>query len=291
MGAAIVGINEQTVRHTAHYFPLAGNLIALKVDTVVMESESDDDFRVVSENSRQLVCPKEAVEVFLKGLDYRVEKEIALMTDNLLAIYRREGFVYPSEIFADPETFGATDDDMLAILHPFDAMEKGLELTPVHMDFDGHVLFHPEKDEIYPCALRLEYIKANFSDEKYNLEKALEHLKKRSDVRILKDEDGKEILPIPYYNASRKKSKYMYVTYMPDHEMANQLWQVCKKLNKKFPTCQFEDAIDVLDALGLIEAGIMTDKYLHITAGLHEAMEVDEDEDDDDDEIQDLEEE
>lgn len=87
-------------------------------------------------------------------------------------------------------------------------------------------------------------------------------LEGRSDIRIIKGTSGKGIDRIPYYNASDECNECITAFYMPTHEMANRLWQVCKKLEQKYPSCRFEQAIDVVNALGLIEGGAMREEFV-----------------------------
>lgn len=288
MSSVIQKKNAQTIDHTVDYIHVTDNLVALRCRSVVSERDGSDNVTVISDKAFEAVYPLDAVDALLKGKNYIPEKQVELMTNHLLSIYQREGFLHPTEIIAVPKSFKATKEDLLALNSPFEAMKQGLSVTPVHVYYDGHTLFHPEKDEVYPIGIRLDYIEGHMSNGKYDLDVALKHLKARDDVQV----HGNKIKDIPRYNRSSRHSQFLAVTYMPDHEMANKIWQVSKKLDPKYPTTSYDDAIDVLDAMGLIEAGAMLPSAIKEVETLKQYAERESSDTDDgiedDDEIQEI---
>lgn len=254
-------IVSRVVKHT----PVSENYVAIQITTARTSVEGDEPGVLLSESVVETICHRDRIPMFEQGasLSQVPNCHVYLLTDSVLQCYRNYGFDTAHEEHAQKAS-GVIQADLDALENPFTALQKGVQATPVRMDFSSHMLFHPEKglDEIYPVAIYLDYIDANLSNEKYDLEKARKVLEAHPNVRLKKDDLGVSIHQIPYYNASDKKSHYLSATFSPTHEVANQLWAVCQKLDGEFASCRFKEAIDALDALSLIEGGAMHDKYI-----------------------------
>lgn len=255
--------HKEVVQRILRHTPVTDNYVAVQIETIRTALSKDDVLgKVLETKTFETICHKDRIPALKKdGVTPKTLGsgcDVVLMTDAVLRCYREYGF----DVHYEKHLCGFTDDDLGALDNPFTALSKGLKVTPVKCDYSSHMLFHPEKDEIYPVGMHLNYIEARLDNEKYDLPKALKILEGRSDVRIFKESGSKGIDPIPYYNASDERNECIEAFYMPTHEMANQLWKVCKQLDKRFASCRFEEAIDVVDALGLIEGGAMREKYV-----------------------------
>lgn len=254
-------IVSRVVKHT----PVSESYVAIQITTTRTSVEGKKPGVLLSEGVAETICHRDRIPMFEQGasLSQVPNCHVYLLTDSVLKCYRNYGFDSAHEEHAQKAS-GVTQADLDALESPFTALQNGIQATPVHMDFSSHMLFHPEKGskEIYPVAIELDYIEANLSNEKYDLEKARQILEAHPDVRLNKDDLGVSIQQIPYYNASSKRSHCLSATFTPTHSVANQLWEVCQKISDEFPSCRFEEAIDVIDALGLIKGGAMRDKYV-----------------------------
>ena len=252
---------QRIVRHT----PVTENYVAVQVEKIRTALKDDVLGKVLEKTTFETICHKKTIPLLKKdGVTAKIPNcDVVLMTDAVLRCYQEHGYDvhYEKDV---QESCGLTEDDLDALRSPFTALSKGLKVTPVKCDYSSHMLFHPEKDEIYPVAIFLNYIEAGLDNKKYDLPKALSILEGRSDVRVLKA-NGKGIDRIPYYNASDDRNECIEAYYMPTHEAANRLWQTSKKIDSEFPSCNFEKAIDVIDALGLIAGGAMKEKYVKLT--------------------------
>lgn len=258
MAVFISTMHTQKVVNTAiSSIPLEHGLMAVKVeDRTTLKADSGAD-TVLHETSRELICPEASIEPLSQGETPKLEKRILLFTDAVLEVYRRNQFLYPDDL--SEEKYGLSDDDLLAVKQPFSALEKGIEGALVHWYVEGHKLFHPVKDEVYPTMIHLDYMKGHLSNDKYDLVKALEILSDNPDVEVPSGDHpyDSKIRSIPYYNAEEDRNRYISINYYPDHETANRLWQEAKRINPKYPTTSDAEAIDALDALGLIAGGAL----------------------------------
>ena len=124
-------------------------------------------------------------------------------------------------------------------------------------DIDGNVL---------PVAIHCDYIDAHMSNASYDLEKALEILRKNPDVHFI-DRRGSFTDPvieeIPYYNVDDKRTHFLHFIFSPTKEQVNQMWKLQQTLKEKYPSTAKHQAIFELDILGLRKGGAAKfDTYL-----------------------------
>lgn len=250
-------VHETNTKRVVKSIPVPGtdNFVAVQVDTTVRGLTGPCAGKVLSNSQKEFICHREALAMYEEDPQAIPNNTVKLMTDSVMRVYREYGFHR-----ADDEKIqarcGVIEDDLAALSLPFTALLDGVEASPVRFDFGAHMLFHPESDEIYPVAIYLDYIEFGLDNESYDLKKALAILKARSDVRIEADHE-EEIQSIPYYNASEGRSRFIAAVYSPTPEMANRLWSVCQQFPGQYPSTKFRQAMNLIDALGLIEGGAM----------------------------------
>lgn len=110
-----------------------------------------------------------------------------------------------------------------------------------------------------PCAILFNYIDAHMHNGSYDLAKALEILKARTDVRFYGadrwQEDG-EILRIPGYNQSAGRTEHLSFVWMPSREDYLKMWERAKTYgNRTHASCDRHRAIFDEDLLGLRAGG------------------------------------
>lgn len=111
-------------------------------------------------------------------------------------------------------------------------------------------------DRVVPVALHFEYIQSNMDNMHYDLELAVEILKKNSQVTLITDRYDKSFISdIPSYNASPSRTKCISFIFSPTIEQATMLWEEQKKIDEKYPHgARFKAVLD-LDLLGLHSGG------------------------------------
>lgn len=132
----------------------------------------------------------------------------------------------------------------------------------VTVDYGSNMVFD-RKDRPLPMLHHFDYINARMSEGQYDLKKALDILRQtpgvtfpaRVDSRSRGQSASGEILNVPGYNVSKGCSKYLSFSYVPDFEMTQELWALQKRINSKYPSTAFYQAVFELDALGLRKAG------------------------------------
>lgn len=132
---------------------------------------------------------------------------------------------------------------------PFTAFTKRENKELIRRDWASNMVFDKD-NEALPMAIDFDYIEAQMHEKSYDLAQAIEILSKREDI---KDLSG--ILEIPHYNTERGKRQYINFTWVPSIKDYQCAWELCKKLDKEFPSTVFLYAIFELDLLGLRRGG------------------------------------
>lgn len=113
--------------------------------------------------------------------------------------------------------------------------------------------------KILPVGIPFEYIMAGMHNARYDLELALEILKKNDRVRFL-DHYGypanpPKILTIPGYNATDHQTRYLHFVLEPTADEMQRLWERQLSYDSRHPTTEVYRAEFELDILGLRQGG------------------------------------
>lgn len=107
------------------------------------------------------------------------------------------------------------------IMKPFSFIkENGLENVSLYdLSYSDYTL-RDINGNIYPKSLHFEYINANIHNMNYDLNEALEILKKREDIVFTDLPKGVNSLiqPIPYFNATGGRDSYIDFNWIPNKE-------------------------------------------------------------------------
>lgn len=158
--------------------------------------------------------------------------------------------------------------------NPYTALVNG-EVTANDLAYfcgGAGVVFDADLNPL-PVGIYMDYIEARLNNQMYDLQKAAQILRARSDIQFFNDrgeieDPSKEsvICDIPYYNRERDRNRCMYVLWTPSPEDMKAIWQKCqqirppKKLRKgelidSYPFVEKLKAIFDLDLLGLRAGG------------------------------------
>jgi hypothetical protein len=131
----------------------------------------------------------------------------------------------------------------------FDSLESGIVIRG-----DGDMMFDLD-DNPLPIAIYFDYIMAHMDNTNYDLEKAVEILKKNPQVRFIKQDRWCDTIiePIPSYNASEERNQCITFVFSPTSEQAKAMWNIQKR--HKYPGTERFRAVFELDLLGLRSGG------------------------------------
>jgi hypothetical protein len=131
------------------------------------------------------------------------------------------------------------------------------------------------------CAIAFDYISARMNDGQYDLKRALEILKARSDIRFWGadswEKDG-EVRTVPGYNRSSGCREFISFVWMPSREDYLKMWaRACSYGNKTHSSVERYRAIFDEDLLGLRAGGAARnpDFYGHVVDDTSEEEEED----------------
>lgn len=171
-----------------------------------------------------------------KEINYHKDKTLILITDTLLSKFKDKGIGY----IENEEWLGKTES-------PYTAYKNKTHTNLVVLDYSSHMYFKPDfKTPLTQC-IYFDYIDANLSNEYYNIKEAFKLLSQRTDIRWTK----KEILDVPYYNATERSRKYLSFFWTPTQEQYELIWEKCKSYNTTYPSTQKHTAIQDLDLLNI----------------------------------------
>ena len=127
--------------------------------------------------------------------------------------------LYSDEVkeFSRCNLFGRSYNEMMKyhIKKPYDYIEaNGLnDVELLNISFSDYNIYDISGKKL-PKAILFNYSEGFINNEKYNLDKFLNLLKKRNDIIFLKD----GIIDIPYYNADEKCNKCLEFIWCPSNE-------------------------------------------------------------------------
>jgi hypothetical protein len=212
-----------------------------------------------------------------KGKLPREPGKLCLVEKDYLKLAARYGFVDAWERLGK--------NVQLSIDKPFTAISEGTAGVEqlVQVDTASHLLFD-RNGEILPVAQYFDYIHAGMSDGRYDLEKALEILKKNPRVYGVSKrgkEEELEIVPVEYYNRERYCSQYLRFWFEPTLDEQRQLWAKQRSYGGEYPSTEFHRAVFDLDILGLRAGGATYYDDFHKSRQYDEAYRTESDSDDD----------
>lgn len=251
---------EKRVQQTISFLPAGGDFVAVKLETSVRLSGHSDRERLrVSDSVEEFICKESDLSTLRHGNELKApyRKFFLLMTPAVLDFYRFDAFSWPVQLQEDPDAYGLSDHDMLAMIYPFTALEQGVESTLVELRTDTEMLHDPVAGDLFPMAIPMNYIKGNLSNGKYDLDKTLEVLESNPDVTIHQGKNGEKVLNIPYYNAFGGRNRHISILFTPDRKTMNEIWKTAHKLYVNTGANHLREAIDHLDSLGLKSGGAL----------------------------------
>lgn len=256
---------EKIVCQTFFYLPVADGFFAVQqnVETNLKSYGGKSDVRI-SEQGSEFICTEKDLEELKLGRKIvdSPSRNLMLFTPAVSEVYRRKGFVFPCTLQEEPDTYGLSDDDVLATMYPFTAMEAGLEVRVVELDPGSQTIHDPVGGDMLPLpiGISMDYIRGNLANNKYDLNKALEILSVNPNVRIREGFQGEKILRIEHYNAGYGRYLYINIIYSPDEATMRQIWQKAQSMYPKRPSTRLIEAMEELDTLGLRAGGALLDR-------------------------------
>jgi hypothetical protein len=194
-----------------------------------------------------------ALQSYIKGKGKlpREPEKLCLVQKDYLQLAARYGFMDAWERLGK--------NVVLSIDKPFTAISEGTASAEqlVQVDTASHLLFD-RNGEILPVAQYFDYINAGMCDGRYDLEKALEILKKNPRIHGVTNrgkEEELQIIPVEYYNRERYCSQYLRFWFEPTLEEQRQLWAKQCSYGREYPSTDFYRAVFDLDILGLRAGG------------------------------------
>lgn len=195
-------------------------------------------------------------------------KDLVLLASEAIEMMRIDGYHRACDAITKSEKTGAP----LIRKDAFTALTSG-EATienVVRVDWGNFILFDHE-DRPLPVALTFNYMQGHFDESRYDLRKAAQHLLTRPDVVVFRNPPygasyderrgrtpvpaasaDEAIQPIPYYNATSRRSHQIVFRWMPDAETYRQIASNVKSLAL---SDDVRRAVFDLDLLGLRAAG------------------------------------
>lgn len=126
----------------------------------------------------------------------------------------------------------------------------------VFVDYSRNMVFD-RKDEPFATAMYFSYMDGGIDNGHYHLDRALEILKQRNDIKFLNGRNYLELeskaIRIPSYNAERYRNEYLQFIWMPSREDYVKMWNKAKSCNGMFQSKHH--AVFDLDLLGLRSGG------------------------------------
>jgi len=161
--------------------------------------------------------------------------------------------------------FGWMNDKIYAFIDevtsaPFAKFELGgVEPSDIVFIEDYSHEMHDFEMKPLPVAIKFDYMNGCMDNTRYNLQKAIDILKARADIRFAEDShyvgDAASILNIPGYNCDGKRNRYISFVWMPEVEDYRALQKRCKEIGGNYTSGnKFQAAFD-LDIFGLRGGG------------------------------------
>jgi hypothetical protein len=161
--------------------------------------------------------------------------------------------------------FGWMNDKIYAFIDevtssPFAKFELGsVEPSDIIFIEDYSHEMHDFEMKPLPVAIKFDYINGCMDNTRYNLQKAIDILKARGDIRFMCDErwvdDPASILNIPGYNCDGKRNRYISFVWMPEVDDYRAMVTKSKEIGGKYPSTNKHQAVFDLDTFGLRAAG------------------------------------
>lgn len=148
--------------------------------------------------------------------------------------------LYPKLLVAEPDTRMPSE-----------------ELVRDPTEGSSHRLFDVEGRPL-PVGMHFSYIDGRFDNGTYDLNKALEILRKRDDIRFIAEDRWQkagEINRIPGYNAERGRDQCIAFMWMPSVEDYRRMVAKCEEYGHQYPSVMRYQAMFDLDIFGLRAGG------------------------------------
>lgn len=158
-------------------------------------------------------------------------------------------------------------------------MTGGYKVEDIILFEGGAHMCHDWQGVPMACAIAFDYLSARMNNGQYDLERALEILKARKDIRFWGatrwEKDG-EIRRVPGYNQSRGCHTFISFVWMPSREDYLKMWARAKSYGQAHASTERYRAVFDEDLLGLRAGGAARydDFYGHVP---DDASEEDED--------------
>ena len=155
---------------------------------------------------------------------------------------------------------------------PFEQIDKnGMTVDNlVRVESSSHMLFD-RKGGALPVGINFSYIKGNYDNTAYDLQKLAEILMKNPDVQVFPSK-GKwhsdkadfdktattveeAITRVPYYNADGGRHSHIEFRWMPTREAYTAMWAQCQKTGGQYPSTCMDRVVFELDLLGARAGG------------------------------------
>jgi len=142
---------------------------------------------------------------------------------------------------------------------PYTRFMEGSATAQDIVFFQGssHQLFDVDKRPL-PVAMRFSYIDGRFDNTVYRLDKALEILRKRDDIRLEAEDRWQkpgEVNRIPSYNAEPGRDQCIQFVWMPTVEDYRRMVAKCEEIGGRYPSTNRYQAVFDLDIFGLRAGG------------------------------------
>lgn len=234
---------KKTVEHTETLLTLPITKTQLAYRLVRQCDITDEKGRkhpkVLGSESQGIISQAILEKHISEGADFT--SDLSLVSDETLEGIRRRGWSYEA--------------DEWGIQKPYDYIKSGKKGHLVRFDHGAHMLYDAS-GKVLPVGLFFEYISAYMDNKHYNLERAVEILKKNPNVDLQERRWGDGYIDnIPSYNASQGRDRCISFWWAPTTEEYRQLWTKCKELKGQYPSTNRYRAVFECDLLGLREGG------------------------------------
>ena len=184
--------------------------------------------RTPSTNGTTGIISNKALNSFVNGGVLKIDHNMHLLSQHSLDIFNKTFFM---DAWEQWKKRGESEDDNIL----------------VRFDTNSHMLFDTNDDPI-PLAMHFDYIDAQMSNGKYDLEAVLEHLLKNDRITFT---DEPKVLDVPYYNNESGCRKFLDFMWSPTQEDYIKLWEWCKEKGGKYPSTSRHYAVRMLDLLDI----------------------------------------
>lgn len=237
-----------TTEKVVEYLVVQGDVLVYRITTTTRSGRRKPAISV-SEG----ITSKAGLVAFQKGAkdmpSYSKEWGAILATPEFLTLVREYGWG-SDEFYRACEALTKT---------PYTRFVEGSATAQDIVFFEGssHQLFDVNEQPL-PVAMRFSYIDGRFDNATYHLDKALEILRKRDDIRFEAEDRWQkpgEINRIPSYNADRGRNQCIQFVWMPKVEDYRRMVAKCHEIGGKYPSTNRFQAVFDLDIFGLRAGG------------------------------------